>query len=505
LNFGAGCIAFSAIPNSPEDQVLDGQLQASYRDVLLLIDGTWRPARDGRTLAVHNPATGQAIGVLAHAGKADLDEALAAAERGFQAWRDTPALERSRVLMRASALLRERAPDIAVQMTLEQGKVLAESRVELERSAEVLEWAAGEAQRLYGRVVPARAPGVTQLVTHDPVGVVAAFTPWNFPVNQIARKAGAALAAGCALIAKGPEETPGSCAEFVRCLQDAGLPGGAINLVFGDPAEISSYLIPHPAVRKVSFTGSTPVGKHLAALAGQHMKRVTMELGGHAPVLVFADADIPAAVQRSAAMKLRNAGQACISPTRFLVQRPAHETFAQAFVQAYGAVKVGDGLDPQSQLGPLANPRRVEAMERLVGDAVQRGAKLRLGGARIGNSGNFFQPTVLTDVPTDAAIMNEEPFGPVAIINAFEGFEEAMAEANRLPYGLAAYAFTASPTTAQRVYAEVESGMVSINHFGLGNPETPFGGVKDSGYGSEGGPEAMEAYLQTRFLTQIGV
>jgi succinate-semialdehyde dehydrogenase/glutarate-semialdehyde dehydrogenase len=280
------------------------------------------------------------------------------------------------------------------------------------------------------------------------------------------------------------------------------LPKGVINLVYGAPAEISEFLIPHPVVRKVSFTGSTPVGKHLAAMAGQHMKRVTMELGGHAPVLVFADADIATAAKASVAAKLRNAGQACISPTRFVVERPAHEAFTQGFVQAYGAVKVGDGMDPSSQMGPVANPRRVEAMARLVGDAVQRGAKLRLGGARIGNTGDFFQPTVLTDVPTDAAIMNEEPFGPVVIINPFETFEDAITEANRLPFGLAAYAFTASSRTAGRIAEHLESGMLAINHFALGNPEAPFGGVKDSGYGSEGGPEAIEAYLTPRFVTQ---
>jgi succinate-semialdehyde dehydrogenase/glutarate-semialdehyde dehydrogenase len=482
--------------------VSDRQSPPAYRDVLLLIGGRWTAAADGRTLPVRNPATGETIGVVARAGLAELDLAIAAAEHGFALWRETPAVERSRVLVKAAALLRERIEDIAVQMTLEQGKIVAESRAELERAAEVLEWAAGEALRLYGRIIPSRAVHITQSVTHDPVGVVAAFTPWNFPVNQLARKAAAALAAGCAMIAKGPEETPGSCAEFVRCLQDAGLPDGVLNLVFGVPAEISEHLIPHPVVRKVSFTGSTPVGKHLAELAGQHMKRVTMELGGHAPVLVFADADIAAAAKASVLAKQRNAGQACISPTRFLVQQTVHEPFTRAFVDGFGALKVGDGLDPSSQIGALANPRRVETMERLVGDAVERGAKLRLGGARIGNSGDFFQPTVLVDVPIDAAIMNEEPFGPVAIINAVDGFEDAMAEANRLPYGLAAYAFTGSSVTAAKVYRQIESGMVSINHFGLGNPEAPFGGVKESGYGSEGGPEAVEAYLQTRYLAQ---
>jgi succinate-semialdehyde dehydrogenase/glutarate-semialdehyde dehydrogenase len=481
----------------------DRRPHPAYRDVQLLIGGQWTDAADARTLPVHNPATGEVIGAVAHAGIVDLERAVIAAERGLAVWRKTPAVERGRLLMRAAALLRERTPDIAVQMTLEQGKTLIESQAEVDRAANVLEWMAGETQRLYGRTIAPRAAHVTQIVTQDPVGVVAAFTPWNFPVMQMARKVAAALAAGCSVIGKGPEETPGSCAAFIRCLQDVGLPDGVVNLVYGSPAEISEYLIPHPSVRKVSFTGSTAVGKHLAAMAGRHMKRATMELGGHAPVLVFEDADIAAAAKATAAAKQRNAGQACISPTRFLVQRQAHEPFTRAFVDAFGALRVGDGMDPSSQIGALANPRRIETMERLIGDAVQRGAKLRAGGSRIGNSGNFFQPTVLTDAPIDAAIMNEEPFGPVAIINAFDGFEDAITEANRLPYGLAAYAFTSSSRTAAQVFERVESGMVSINHFGLGNPETPFGGVKDSGYGSEGGPEAVEAYLQTRFLTQV--
>ncbi|HUO22199.1 MAG TPA: NAD-dependent succinate-semialdehyde dehydrogenase [Caulobacteraceae bacterium] len=482
--------------------MLDGPLKPVYRDVLLLIDGEWTAAADGQTLPVHNPATGETIGQVARAGRAELERVVASAQRGFNVWRKTSALKRAQVLNAAAALLRERIPDIAVQMTLEQGKVLAEARGELDRAAETLEWAAGETQRLYGRVIPPRTGNVLQIVTQEPVGVVAAFSPWNFPVNQLARKAAAALAAGCAIIAKGPEETPGSCAEFVRALEDAGLPKGVFNLVFGVPAEISEFLIPHPAVRKVSFTGSTPVGKHLAAMAGQHMKRVTMELGGHAPVLVFSDADLNIAAKTSVMSKLRNAGQTCVSPTRFLVERTANEAFTEKFVKAFGSLRVGDGLDPTTQMGPLANARRVEAMERLVADAVQRGAKLRTGGERIGNTGHFFQPTVLTDVPTDAAVMNEEPFGPVAIINAFDAFDDAIAEANRLPFGLAAYAFTSSSRTAGRIAAQLESGMLGINHFGLGNPEAPFGGVKDSGYGSEGGPEAIEAYVQPRFVTQ---
>jgi succinate-semialdehyde dehydrogenase/glutarate-semialdehyde dehydrogenase len=342
-------------------------------------------------------------------------------------------------------------------------------------------------------------------VIKEPVGPVAAFTPWNFPINQIVRKLSAALAAGCSIIAKPPEETPGSPAEMIRCFVDAGVPAGVVNVVFGVPAEISEYLIPHPVIRKISFTGSTVVGKQLAALAGAHMKRATMELGGHAPAIVFDDADIDTASRILSASKIRNAGQVCISPTRFLVQEPVFDEFVDKFVAHIRSVKVGDGLEPGTQMGPMANPRRIQAMEAFIGDAVKHGAELRTGGSRIGNKGNFFEPTVLTNVPTDARIMNEEPFGPVAVIAPFHGFDDVVAEANRLPFGLASYAYTRSAKTATAIAAAVEAGMMSINHHGLALPEVPFGGVKDSGYGSEGGLEAIESYLNTKFVSQAGL
>lgn len=474
--------------------------QRAYPDVLLFIDGAWGKG-EGAPLPVLNPASGETIGHVAHAKRADLDRALAAAERGFEQWRRTSGLERARVFRKAAALLRERSEHIARLMTLEQGKVIAESRGEVERGAETCEWMAGEAQRVHGRSIGARAPNVSQQVIKEPIGIVAAFTPWNFPINQLIRKLLGALAAGCAIIAKGPEETPASCAELVRAFADAGIPAGAMNLVFGVPAEISEYLIPQPAIRKVSFTGSTVVGKHLAALAGQHMKPATMELGGHAPVLVFADTNIEAAAKALVGNKFRCSGQSCINPTRFLVEAPAYERFVEAFVAATKSIKVGDGLDPSSTMGPVANVRRLQAMQALTADALQHGAKLRLGGERIGDKGYFFAPTVLTDIPLSARVMNEEPFGPLALINPFQSFEEAVIESNRLPYGLSAYAFTSSASKARAVVERVQSGMVSINHFGLGFPETPFGGMRDSGYGFEGGSEAIEAYLQTRFIT----
>lgn len=475
-----------------------------YPDVLLCIDGKWTKSADGRSIPVVNPATEERIGSVAHAGRADLDAALEAAARGFAAWRQVSAYERSKIMRRAAELLRERLEQTAQLMTLEQGKPLAQARLETGIGADIIEWMAEEGRRAYGRVVPARAPNIQQLVVKEPVGPVAAFSPWNFPINQAVRKISAALAAGCSIILKAPEETPAAPAALVRCFIDAGVPAGTVNLVFGVPAEISSYLIPHPVIRKISFTGSTAVGKQLAALAGQHMKRVTMELGGHAPVIVYDDADLDAAVTRMSAAKFRNAGQICVAPTRFLVQRKLYDGFVDKFTAAAKAVKVGNGQDASSEMGPLANARRIPALEGMIQDAVQRGAKLTTGGSRIGNRGYFFEPTVLADVPRDARAMNEEPFGPVALIAPFSEHEEAMAEANRLPYGLAAYVFTRSQARTQAAIAGIEAGMVSVNHYGLALPEVPFGGVKESGYGSEGGSEAIEPYLNTKFASVLG-
>jgi succinate-semialdehyde dehydrogenase/glutarate-semialdehyde dehydrogenase len=471
-------------------------------DTQLFIDGAWGPAADGATIDVINPATGEKIGNLAKAGTADLDRALEATQKGFAKWRATSPFERAKIMRKAADLMRERADAIAPLMTAEQGKPLAEAKGEAIASADIIEWFAEEGRRAYGRIIPARAPGVHQLVVKEPVGPVAAFTPWNFPINQAVRKVSAALAAGCSIIVKGPEETPASCAELFRAFHDAGVPAGVVQLVYGVPAEISAYLIAHPVIRKMSFTGSTPVGKQLAALAGQHMKRATMELGGHAPVMVFEDADIAATAKTMAMFKTRNAGQVCVSPTRFLIQNDAFEPFVETFVETIAKVKVGDGAEQGTQMGPLANDRRIPAVEALIHDAVERGGKLLTGGNRIGNRGNFFEPTVLTNVPTEARIMNEEPFGPVAIINRFSTEEEAIAEANRLPYGLAAYAFTRSAKTIQALGDQVETGMITINHLGLALPEVPFGGVKDSGYGTEGGADALEPYLVAKYVTQ---
>ncbi len=473
-----------------------------YPEVRLHIAGAWRAARSNDTLPIMNPATGEEIGRLPKAGIADLDEALAAAERGFKVWRAVSAFERSKILRKAADLLRARVDDIARIMTIEQGKPIAEAKGETLAGADTIDWFAEEARRAYGRVIPARADGVMQLVFREPVGPVAAFTPWNFPINQVVRKLCSALATGCSVILKGPEETPASCSALVQAYLDAGVPGDVLSLVYGVPAEISGYLIPHPVIRKVTFTGSTPVGKQLAALAGLHMKRVTMELGGHAPAILFKDADVDKAVTILSANKFRNAGQVCVAPTRFLVHDSILEDFTDKFTAAAKALKVGDGLDPETRMGPLAHDRRVGAIEGFVQDATAAGAEIRTGGSRIGNQGYFFEPTVLRNVPLTARIMNEEPFGPVAAINGFSDEDEALDEANRLPFALAAYAYTRSTATAERAASRIESGMISINHHGLALPEVPFGGIKDSGYGSEGGSEAIEAYLNSKFVTQ---
>jgi succinate-semialdehyde dehydrogenase/glutarate-semialdehyde dehydrogenase len=477
----------------------------SYPDTRLLIDGEWCDAASGKTQDVINPATGQAIGKVAFAATADLDRALDAAQRGFEAWRRIPANERAATMRRAAGLLRERAADIARILTLEQGKPFVEARGEVLAGADIIEWFADEGRRVYGRIVPSRNLAAQQLVLKEPLGPVAAFTPWNFPINQIVRKLGAALASGCSFLCKAPEETPASPAALLQAFVDAGVPRGTVGLVFGDPAQISNYLIPHPIIRKVTFTGSTPVGKQLAALAGQHMKRATMELGGHAPVIVAADADVALAVKASGGAKFRNAGQVCISPTRFLVHNSIRDAFAQAMVKHAESLKLGDGLAEGTTLGPLANARRLGAMAKVLEDARATGAKVATGGERVGSSGNFFAPTVLTDVSLEADVFNNEPFGPIAAIRGFDSLDEAIAEANRLPFGLAGYAFTQSIKNAHLLSQRMEVGMLWINQPAAPSPEMPFGGIKDSGYGSEGGPEAMENYLNTKAVSIMAV
>jgi succinate-semialdehyde dehydrogenase / glutarate-semialdehyde dehydrogenase len=471
----------------------------TYPNTQLFIGGEWQDSADGQTIAVFNPASGQEIGRVARATKADLDRALAATEQGFEIWRNMSPAERSKIMRKAAGILRERADDIAKVLTQEQGKPLVEAQGEVGAASDIIEWFAEEGFRVYGRLVPSRRdPAIRQMVVKDPVGPVAAFTPWNFPINQLVLKISAALAAGCSVIAKAAEETPAAPAALVKAFADAGLPSGVLGLVYGEPAEISSYLIAHPIIRKVTFTGSTPVGKHLAALAATHMKRATMELGGHAPVIVCEDADIELAVKSAAFAKFRNAGQVCISPTRFLVHESVVEQFATELGKRAKALKIGSGLEEGVQMGPLANARRLTAMAEFVDDAREKGARIVAGGNRLGTEGNYWEPTVITDVPLDAKLYNDEPFGPIAAIRSFSNLDEAIAEANRLSFGLAGYAFTSSLRNADLISRKVEVGMMWINMPASTSPEMPFGGLKDSGYGSEGGPEALEAYLNVR-------
>lgn len=474
----------------------------TYPAPKLFIAGVWRMAGDGGTQSVLNPATGETIGDLPVANEADLDEALAAADAGFKIWRKTSAYDRARILHDAARLMRERNRYIGSVSTTEQGKPLAESSAEAMACADIFDWFAEEARRAYGRIVPSKHPGVRHMVFKEPIGPVAAFSPWNFPTTIPSRKMAAALAAGCSVIIKPAEEAPGSCLELARCLDDAGLPKGVLNVVFGVPADISTYLIASPVIRKISFTGSTLVGKHLAKLAADGMKPTTMELGGHAPVIVFEDADIDLAVRLSAGSKYRNAGQICIAPTRFYVHDSLHDTFVEKFAAHAKSIKLGAGMDPATVMGPLANRRRLSAMGEFINDAIGQGATAAAGGEGVGGPGNFWQPTLLADVPNSARIMNEEPFGPVAATQRFSSFDEVVEQANRLPYGLAAYAYTRSARTAADIGDALEAGMIGINFSILTGPETPFGGVKESGHGSEGGHEGLEAYLVTKYVAQ---
>ncbi|WP_034296406.1 NAD-dependent succinate-semialdehyde dehydrogenase [Herbaspirillum sp. RV1423] len=473
-----------------------------YDQLYLFINGVWLEAGNRDTSAVINPATGAALGRLPLATAADLDQALSAAKEAFEVWRHTVPAERARILRNAAGLMRERAEHIAALMTLEEGKPLSESRDEVLRAAEYFEWFSEEARRIDGRVVPANRPGVQQLVKRQAIGPVAAFTPWNFPAITPARKLSAALAAGCSVILKPGEESPATALALARCLDDAGLPKGVLQIVFGVPDMVSGQLIASPVIRKVAFTGSVPVGRLLSERAAAGVKPITLELGGHGPVLVFEDADIDAAAAGGAANRFRGTGQICISSTRFLIQRAVYPRFEERFVAATQKLVIGDGMDSGTQVGPLANPRQLAKMESLVADAVAQGAKVLTGGKRIDRPGYFFEPTVLADVPMSARIMHEEPFGPIAVLRPFDMLEDGLAEANRLPYALSAYAFTRDARTAIDVGDGLEAGMIGINQYRIIATELPFGGMKESGHGSEGGTEGIGHYLTNKFISQ---
>lgn len=469
-------------------------------DLALFINGSWRSGEGRETLRVLNPALGSGIADLPVATPADLEEALAAAEQGFEEWRMVDVDTRAAILRKAAALIRERAPAIAVLLTTEQGKPKAEALGEIMGAASFFDFYAEEAKRAYGRVL-VRPTGQRAMVLKQPVGPVAVFTPWNFPVYMLAKKLAPALAAGCSVIAKPAEECPASSSALMRCLLDAGVPANAAQLVFGVPDMVSRTLIASPVIRKVSFTGSAAVGKHLMRLAADGLKRITMELGGHAPVLVFDDVDLPKVLDVLVAQKFRNAGQVCVAPTRFYVQERIYEAFLTGFAERAAALKVGNGLEEGVQMGPLANPRRPAALTSLIGNASAHGSRLLTGGAAYGE-GFFFQPTLLADVPNEAAIMNTEPFGPVAVTRPFATLDEAIAEANRGPFGLAAFAFTHDLRTANLVGDALEAGMVGINSFAISVADAPFGGVKESGFGSEGGSEGLDSYMVVKAIHQ---
>ena len=463
----------------------------SYPDIQLYIDGKWRTSTEH--LPIVNPSDEKQIGLLPIADQNNLDDAITAAQKGFAVWSRTAPVERSRIILKAAQLLRERQEEIAQSISLELGKPIKQSRLEVIRGCEFFEWDAAEGQRLYGRVIPS-APGVRYLVIRQPIGSVAAFSPWNFPVSQPARKVAGALASGCSIILKPAEETPAGAVHIVRAFEDAGLPPGVLNLVFGRPADISGYLIPKEAIRLVAFTGSTIVGRHLTTIAAENMTPVLMELGGHAPVIVCEDVDPVATGVISATRKFRNAGQVCTSPTRFFVHKNLYQPFVESFIENASSIQVGNAMDEDTDMGPVAHIGRLKTLENFVDDAVQRSAKVLIGGTRKSGNGYFFEPTVLAEVPDDALVLREEPFGPIAVLNPINSLQEGIEKANNVPYGLASYAFTHSASNVDQLIDGVEAGNLSINTLEASLPETPFGGVKSSGYGREGGDEGLDHY-----------
>ncbi len=469
-------------------------------DLKLFINGSWRTGEGRDNFAVMNPATGKTIADLPLATEADLQETLEAAQKGFEAWRSVDVETRAGILHKVAQLIRERTETIAIALTTEQGKPLEQARGEVAGSAQLFDYYAEEAKRAYGRIL-VRPTGQRALILKQPVGPVAIFTPWNFPVYLLAKKLSAALAAGCSVIAKPAEECPASTSALMKCLADAGVPANVAQLVYGVPDMVSRTLIASPIIRKVSFTGSTAVGKHLMRLASDGVKRITMELGGHAPVVIFDDVDLEKTLNLVVPQKFRNAGQVCVSPTRFYVQAGIYDAFVKGFAERAGQLRVGNGMDPNTQMGPLANTRRPPAIGALVEDAKAKGARVLTGGEAYGE-GYFFQPTLLADVPLEADIMTNEPFGPVAATRSFDSFDDVIAQANSVPFGLASFVFTNDLRTANLAGDALESGMVGINNFGISVVDAPFGGIKESGFGSEGGPEGLESYMVTKAIHQ---
>lgn len=477
--------------------------ESLYPQLQLFIDGEWISKGDRQSEQVLNPATGEVLGELPHATQADLDRALAAAERGFKVWSGMLPENRGEILRKAAELLKQRGEQVTRVATMESGKAIAQSRIELHMATEVLEWYAEEGRRTYGRILPQRQSGTRLQVIKQPIGPVAAFTPWNFPQGNPARKLGAALGAGCSVVLKAAEDTPASAILMVKALQEAGVPAGVVNLVFGVPSEVCPYILRSGVVRALTFTGSIPIGKELVKICAEKMIRTTMELGGHGPVLVFDDVNLEQVLDMCATAKCRNGGQVCVSPTRYYIHASIYEKFVKGFVERINKVKVGNPLEESNGMGPLIHARRRAAVHELIQDAVKHGAKLHTGGEAIPGPGFFYKPTVLSDVPNSARIMNEEPFGPVALLNPFNDFDSAIKEANRLPYGLAAFAFTENGKRLKLLGEQLEAGMLGLNTFAISVPESPFGGIKESGHGSEEGIEGLEACMITKYIAEM--
>lgn len=475
----------------------------SYPQLQMLIAGEWTNGTSGVTENVICPADGTVLGELPHASKEDLDDALNSSLEGFNKWRSETPLNRQSILEKAAKILEREFDKNSENLTREMGKPLAEAKIEMQVAIDLLRWYGEEGKRVYGRIIPSRIPNMEHEARKVPVGPVLAFVAWNFPATNVMRKVAGALAAGCSITIKPSEETPATAIAIGKALMEAGLPAGALNIVFGVPSEVSEHLLASPIPRKLSFTGSVPVGIHLQKLAAQNLIRCTMELGGHSPVMIFKDADIEAAVKHCAAGKFRNAGQVCISPTRFFIEEPVYDEFIKSFKSHVEAINVGDGLDSKSTMGPLVADRRLEVMEDFISDAISSGGEVISGGGRGQSPGSFFEPTLIRDVPDTAKIMIEEPFGPVAPSASFSSIDEIIERANSLPFGLASYAFTRNPRTSQILKSEIESGMLAINSMHIHSVETPFGGLKHSGYGYEGSIEGLEAFLVTKYSSEI--
>ncbi len=473
-----------------------------YQDFQLYIGGEWTAAQSGATKQVFDPATEEEVGKIADASAEDLDRALAAAERGFEAWRQAGTWERAAKIRKVAELIRERVDAIARIMSIETGKPLAEAMGETNAAADQFEWYSEETKRIYGQIIGSRTADSRLAVIYQPVGVVAAFSAWNFPALLPARKIAAALAAGCSVIIKPAGEAPGSCGAIVQACHDAGIPAGVVNFVTGNSSMIAKHLISSPVVRKVSVTGSVPVGKQILHLAADGVKKVSMELGGHGPVVVFDDTDPEQAATVCATTKFRNCGQVCISPTRFYVHEKSYDAFAAKFAEVAKSIKLGHGLEEGSQMGPMANARGLETIKTMVADAVDKGAEVLAGGKAPSefNRGFYYEPTVLGRVSDDAMVMNEEPFGPIAPLATFTDYDDVMKRANSLPFGLAGYVFTNDLSNATRASEDLEVGMVGVNEMLLATAEAPFGGIKESGMGREGGSLGIHDYLEPKYV-----